>query len=270
MMHQEENINKCLPPSTFTTPTPLPLLQKPTASHVRLGHILEAGTSFGIKLLNTLLNKVYFLIVSFHICILHLCIFVLELGTASAIRRCPVAVKFMSRSLVENQNHTAWKRVVLSTHKAKQTVWHLSFGRCADGSSGFSVFLPDAFNASYSVFLLSVLFSSYSLCLVCVCFKNVPIPELPHRKHTHTRLYSNRIPISNVKWYCHNGHFLQNPNLHPPPTRPTSLSLSGWANTDITTIRGVVFKTLPPLWRNSIYCLMWTDRLSSKAAKYFV
>ncbi len=70
MMHQEENINKCLPPSTFKSPLPLsppasPALQKATASHVT--HY-QGGRKhvFGIKLLRTLSNKIHFLIGSFH------------------------------------------------------------------------------------------------------------------------------------------------------------------------------------------------------------
>lgn len=169
----------------------------------------------------------------------------------------------MSRSRVENQNHTVRKRAVSSTYKAKQTVWHLSLGRRADGSFGFSVFLPDAFNASYSVFYChSCFLLVYGW---CAHFNNVPRAESP------PQWYSNSIAISNVKRYCHNGQFLQIPKWPRPHTlKNSSLSLSGWANTDITTIRGVVFKTPLPLRRNSIYCLMWTDRLSSKAAKYFV
>lgn len=174
----------------------------------------------------------------------------------------------MSRSRVENQNHTERKRAVSSTYKAKQTVWHLSLGRRADGSFGFSVFLPDAFNASYSVFYCHSCF----LLLSSMVGVHISImsPEQSRPPHP-PQWYSNSIAISNVKRYCHNGQFLQIPKWPRPHTlKNSSLSLSGWANTDITTIRGVVFKTPLPLRRNSIYCLMWTDRLSSKAAKYFV
>lgn len=73
MMHQEENINKCLPPSTFKPPPsrshrlppPTPALQKATASHVT--HY-QGGTKhvFGIKPLRALSNKIHFLIGFFH------------------------------------------------------------------------------------------------------------------------------------------------------------------------------------------------------------
>lgn len=71
-MHQEENINKCLPPSTFKSPlcparrTPTP--RSPEKPQPHMWHITRGGRKhvFGIKPLRALSNKIHFLICSFH------------------------------------------------------------------------------------------------------------------------------------------------------------------------------------------------------------
>lgn len=146
---QEENINKCLPPSPFTPflPPTFPLFS-PTAlqvKHFRGGRKMFLALNYQTPFKMRYIPQLSLFTIGY-------CLFIWELGLLSSRRRCPVAVKFLSRSQVENQNHTARKRVVSSTYKAKQTVWHLSLGRRTDGSFGFSVFPSNAFNASYSVF----------------------------------------------------------------------------------------------------------------------
>lgn len=110
-MHQEESVNKCLPPSTFKSPPPPPVhrpptpaLQKATASHVT--HY-QGGRKhvFGIKLLRALSNKIHFLIGSFHnIYILPFFFFCFCPGKwvllvfLSVKQRCPMEVKFMRSS----------------------------------------------------------------------------------------------------------------------------------------------------------------------------
>ena len=71
-MHQEENINKCLPPSTFKSP-PIPCSphahpRSPEQPQPHMWHITRGGRKhvFGIKPLRALSNKIHFLICSFH------------------------------------------------------------------------------------------------------------------------------------------------------------------------------------------------------------
>lgn len=78
MMHQQENINKCLPPSTFNPPSSSSSFHHPPSpppsaeSHSLTCEALPGRQEhvFGIKLLNALSNKIYSLIGSFPIYIL--------------------------------------------------------------------------------------------------------------------------------------------------------------------------------------------------------
>lgn len=85
MMQQQQNINKCLPPSTFNPPS---FSSFSCSFHHPLSPPLSAETHsltcetlpgrqehvFGIKLLNALSNKIYSLIGSFPIYILPFCL----------------------------------------------------------------------------------------------------------------------------------------------------------------------------------------------------
>lgn len=82
-MHQQENINKCLPPSTFNPPSSSSssFHHPPSPSPSAESHSLTCETLpgrqehvFGIKLLNALSNKIYSLIGSFPIYILPFCL----------------------------------------------------------------------------------------------------------------------------------------------------------------------------------------------------
>lgn len=83
--------------------------------------------------------------------------------------------------------------------------------------------------------------------------------------NTHAPMWNDTVRMANSCW---------TQNSFTPHFNNSLLSLSAWANTDVTTIREVVLLPLPPsplptserllLQRNSIYCLMCTDRLSCK------